>query len=60
MDARVTKTDGTSISDSDAVIPYVGYLINSAALMLGSIWVLIDSENQALHSKLAKTCVAAA
>ncbi len=57
MNLKVIKTDGTPISDSDAIIRYFGYLINWAALMLGWIWVLIDSENQGWHDKLAKTYV---
>lgn len=60
MGLKVIKTDGTPISDTDAIIRYFGYLINWAVLMLGWIWVLIDSENQGWHDKLANTYVVVA
>lgn len=57
MNIRVIKVDGTPISDADAVLRYVGYLVNSPVLMLGWIWAFIDSNNQGWHDKLAKTYV---
>jgi len=52
----VIKTDGSSMSDSDAVIRYIGYAINSFFL-IGWAWVLIDDNQQGWHDKLAKTYV---
>jgi uncharacterized RDD family membrane protein YckC len=57
MNIRVIKTDGTPISDGDAVIRYIGYLVNSPILMLGWIWAFIDKNNQGWHDKLANTYV---
>jgi uncharacterized RDD family membrane protein YckC len=57
MNLRVVKTDGTPISDAEAVLRYVGYLINSPILMLGWIWALIDANNQGWHDKIASTYV---
>ncbi len=56
MKIRVIKTDGSSMSDSDAVIRYIGYAINSFFL-IGWAWVLIDDNQQGWHDKLAKTYV---
>ena len=55
MNLRVVKTDGTPISDAEAVLRYVGYLINSPILMLGWIWALLDANNQGWHDKIANT-----
>lgn len=60
MNLKVIKVDGTPISDSDALIRYVGYTINSVVIMLGWLWVLIDSERQGWHDKFAKTYVVVA
>jgi uncharacterized RDD family membrane protein YckC len=57
MKIRVIKTDGTRISDSDAVLRYIGYLINSAVASIGWIWAVFDKKNQGWHDKIAKTYV---
>lgn len=54
---RVIKTDGTPISDAEAVLRFVGYYINSIILMLGWIWAIFDAENQGFHDKIARTYV---
>lgn len=54
---QVIKTDGTEIADIDAVMRTLGYTINTFALLLGWIWVLVDSERQGWHDKLARTYV---
>ncbi|MBX3084663.1 MAG: RDD family protein [Anaerolineae bacterium] len=56
MKIRVIKTDGTPISDSDAVIRYVGTFINSVCL-IGWLWVLLDENRQGWHDKFAHTYV---
>ena len=56
MNLRVIKTDGTPISDAEAVLRYVGYYINNI-FMLGWIWALFDSNNQGWHDKIASTYV---
>lgn len=60
MRLKVIKVDGTPISDSDAIVRYFGYLINSAAILLGWLWILVDAEHQGWHDKLAKTYVVVA
>lgn len=57
LNIRVIKTDGTPISDAEALARYLGYLINSPILMLGWLWALIDDSRQGLHDKLANTYV---
>ncbi len=54
---RVIKADGTAISEMDVFMRYVGYILNSALLMLGWLWAMVDPERQGLHDKLARTYV---
>lgn len=57
MDLRVIKTDGTKISDADAVMRYIGYMINTPIILLGWLWAFVDGNNQGWHDKLASTYV---
>lgn len=54
---RVVKVDGSPISDADAVLRYIGYIINSPVLMLGWLWALWDENSQGWHDKIARTYV---
>ena len=56
MKIRVVKTDGTPISDADAVVRYLGYLLDGIFL-LGWLSALFDENRQCWHDKLAKTYV---
>lgn len=57
MGIQVIKTDGTKISDADAVIRYVGYVISYTVVLIGFIWAFFDPKNQTWHDKLANTYV---
>lgn len=57
MKIRVIKVDGSEINEVDAVMRYVGYLINSPVLMLGWLWAFWDPNQQGWHDKLARTYV---
>ena len=57
MGIQVIKRDGTQISDGEAVLRYVGYLVNSAVAMIGWIWALFDSNNRGWHDMIANTYV---
>lgn len=57
MGLRVIKTDGSVISDADAIMRYIGYLINSPFLALGWLWAFFDPNNQGWHDKIANTYV---
>ena len=54
---RVIKVDGTEITDFDAIMRYLGYYINSAFILIGWVWALIDENQQGWHDKLARTYV---
>ena len=56
MNIRVIKVDGSPISDSDAVIRYIGTLINYVGF-IGWLWALFDDHRQGWHDKLARTYV---
>lgn len=56
MNIRVIKTDGTSINDGDAVIRYIGTIINFIGC-IGWLWALLDANRQGWHDKLAHTFV---
>ncbi len=57
MKIQVIKVDGTEIRDADAVLRYLGYLLNSAVASLGWLWAFIDSDRQGWHDKIAQTYV---
>lgn len=57
MKIRVIKVDGSQITEVDAALRYVGYLINSAVVMLGWLWAFWDPNQQGWHDKLARTYV---
>ena len=54
MKIRVIKVDGSPISDGDAVIPYIGTIINYVGF-IGWLWALVDSNRQGWHDKMAQT-----
>jgi uncharacterized RDD family membrane protein YckC len=54
---RVVKEDGTPITDGEAVMRYLGYILNSAVFMLGWLWALVDDKNQGFHDKIVHTYV---
>ncbi|MBK8023057.1 MAG: RDD family protein [Chloroflexi bacterium] len=56
MRIRVIKVDGSPISDSEAVLRYIGYILNSV-LLIGWFLMLIDEKRQGWHDKLANTYV---
>ncbi len=57
MNIRVIKVDGSPLEDADAIIRFIGYIINSPLLLLGWIWAIFDADNQGWHDKLAGTYV---
>jgi uncharacterized RDD family membrane protein YckC len=57
MHIRVVKVDGSPLSDTDAILRYVGYLINSALFGIGWIWAFFDANQQGLHDKIVSTYV---
>jgi uncharacterized RDD family membrane protein YckC len=57
MKIRVIKTDGSPISDGDAILRYIGYYISGLILGLGYLWAIWDDNHQAWHDMIAKTYV---
>jgi uncharacterized RDD family membrane protein YckC len=57
MKIRVIKVDGSPISDRDALLRYVGYIVNSLCIGIGWLWALLDANKQGWHDKIAKTYV---
>lgn len=57
MGIRVVKEDGGPLNDTDAILRYIGYIVNSFTFLIGWLWAIIDSKNQGFHDKIAKTYV---
>jgi uncharacterized RDD family membrane protein YckC len=57
LDIRVVKTDGSALTNSNALVRYLGYLLNSVLLGIGWLWAFFDKDRQGLHDKLAGTYV---
>ncbi len=57
MKIKVIKTDGSPISDTDAILRYVGYSISGFFLLLGYLWAIWDENHQGWHDKIANTYV---
>lgn len=57
MGIKVVKVDGSMITEMDVIMRYIGYILNSALLMLGWLWAIVDVEKQGFHDKLARTYV---
>lgn len=54
---RVVKTNGTPISDTDAILRGVGGYISSLFMCIGYLWAFIDKDRQTWHDKIANTYV---
>lgn len=57
MGIRVIRTDGSEISDIDALIRAIGYYVSNLVFSLGFIWAIFDKQNQTWHDKMARTYV---
>lgn len=57
LNVRVVKTDGTAISDLDAILRAVGSVISGTFFALGYLWAFFDPQRQTLHDKLSRTYV---
>lgn len=54
---RIVKVDGSALNVTDALLRYVGYLLNDVLLGIGWLWAFMDKDHQGLHDKIAKTYV---
>lgn len=57
MKIRVVKTDGTGLTETDAIIRFVVSYISGMVMGLGYLWALFDSNKQTWHDKAANTYV---
>ena len=57
MGLQVVSTDGSPVSWGQALLRYVGYVINVIIFLLGFFWIVLDRRRQGWHDKLAGTYV---
>lgn len=58
MGLRVVKADGGGLLDvGGAITRYVGYIISSAVVALGFLWIIWDPKHEGWHDKIAGTKV---
>jgi uncharacterized RDD family membrane protein YckC len=54
---RVVRTDGATLTFTDALIRGFSSIFSIAALGIGCLWILFDADNQAWHDRFAGTYV---
>ena len=57
LDLKVIRTDGSTLTLTQALIRYVGLFVSFACLAIGVIWVAFDANKQGWHDKIADTYV---
>jgi uncharacterized RDD family membrane protein YckC len=57
MKLRVVQPTGDPISFGTAFLRWAGYIVSSAVVCIGFIWVSFDRRKQAWHDKIAGTIV---
>lgn len=57
MGLTVVSADGSSVSWGQALLRYLGYIINIIVISLGFLWIAFDQKRQGWHDKMAKTYV---
>jgi len=51
---KVVKANGEKIPWWQAILRYLGYLVNILTLFLGFLWIGLDNKKQGWHDKMAK------
>jgi uncharacterized RDD family membrane protein YckC len=54
---RLVRQDGSKVTIGIALLRYLGYIVSSAILFIGFIWIAFDSRKQGFHDKMAETYV---
>ncbi len=54
---KVVKENQKPVGYPEAFLRYIGYMISSAVLGLGFLWIIWDERKQGWHDKIAKTVV---
>ena len=57
LNIKVVRTDGTSLTLTQALIRYVGLIVSIVCLFIGVIWAAFDANKQGWHDKIAGTYV---
>jgi uncharacterized RDD family membrane protein YckC len=52
---KVLRDDGQPLTIQDALLRYVAAILSWAALGLGFLWILVDSDGLAWHDRISKT-----
>ena len=53
----VDAKTGNNLTKSQSIIRYISYIISTAPLCLGFIWIYFDKKRQGFHDKIAGTVV---
>jgi uncharacterized RDD family membrane protein YckC len=54
---KLIRPDASKITLSIALLRYMGYIVSTAVLFIGFIWIAFDSRKQGFHDKMAETYV---
>lgn len=54
---KIIGEAGKKLTPVEAILRIVGYVISGAVILVGFIWIAIDSKHQGWHDKIAKTFV---
>ncbi|MEO8632116.1 MAG: RDD family protein [Chloroflexota bacterium] len=57
LDLKVIRTDGSTLTLTQAVIRYLGLFVSFICFAIGVIWVAFDADKQGWHDKIASTYV---
>ncbi len=57
---RISRPDGRMPSPHEALMRALGYLFSSAALMMGFLWAMVDSDGLTWHDRMSDTLVTTA
>ncbi|MDD4923589.1 MAG: RDD family protein [Dehalococcoidales bacterium] len=57
MNIKVIRPDGSNLTFGLALLRYLGYIISTAVLFFGFIWIAFDKQKQGFHDKIAGTFV---
>ena len=54
---KLIRTDASNVNLSVALLRYIGYIVSTATLFIGFIWIAFDSHKQGFHDMIADTYV---
>jgi uncharacterized RDD family membrane protein YckC len=57
MRVKIIKMDGSRVTWGTALLRYCGYIISAVIILVGLLWVGVDSRRQGFHDKIAETFV---